>query len=332
MSGDRSPHLVSVDWGTTSLRCTLVGPDGAALQQTKAERGILKTDGQPFIDILHGEIRDFLAQFADGKRVPVIMSGMIGSRQGWHEAPYLRCPASPQDLARELFHVDTTGSPLAQCDVRIVPGMDITEDKASGALPDVMRGEETQVIGALLGAKLENGVFVLPGTHSKWVTVEAATIIGFRTFMTGEIYEALLRATILGHLAESADDDTDDGFTLGVRTAMSQADATGPGDLLNMIFSARSRVLHNELAGTAVRNYLSGLLIGAEIRSGVGVHAIGPTGASDQAFNAHIIGDDTLQKRYMQAASIMGGSLQPTIGDPVSRAHLAIAEFAGMLG
>lgn len=332
MSTDPSPHLVSVDWGTTSLRCTLVAADGTALRQTKAERGILKTDGRAFADILHDEIQHFLAHFSADKSVPVILSGMIGSRQGWHEAPYLRCPASPQDLARELLRVDTAHSPLARCDVRIVPGMDVVEDKASGALPDVMRGEETQVLGALLGAKLDDGVFVLPGTHSKWVTVEAGTITGFRTFMTGEIYEALLRATILGHLAESADDESDDGFAFGVRTAASVADTAGPGDLLNMVFSARARVLHNELAGTAVRNYLSGLLIGSEIRSGAGVHSFAPAGSSEHSFTAYIIGDDALQKRYMQAASIMGGTIKPAIDSPVSRAHLAIAGFAGMLG
>lgn len=322
--------MISVDWGTTSLRCTLVGDNGVVLDQTKVERGILKTDGEPFSDILYAEIKTFLHRFGDGATVPVLMSGMIGSRQGWQEAAYLRCPASPQDLAQSLLRIGTANSPLAGCDVRIVPGMDITEDAESGALPDVMRGEETQVLGALLGAKLADGVFVLPGTHSKWVHVEAGTITRFRTFMTGEIYAALLSSTILGRLAES-DINDEDGFALGVDTAARVAHRASPGDLLNMVFTARSRVLHGELEETAVRSYLSGLLIGAEISSGAGMDHEASTNSTEHPFVVHIIGDDALQQRYMKAASRIGGTVTPAINNPVSIAHLAIARLAGIV-
>ena len=323
------PILVSVDWGTTSLRCALVASDGTTLEQTKAARGILHTNGQSFAAILLDAIGPFEQRFTDGESVPVLLSGMIGSRQGWHEAPYLRCPASPQDLARSLLRVDTKQTPLAGCDVRIVPGMDVTEQAAPDALPDVMRGEETQVLGALIGAELQDGVFVLPGTHSKWVTVEAGTIVGFRTFMTGEVYAALLNATILGQLAEG-DEHDDDSYALGVRTAARLADRAGPGELLNMIFTARSRVLHDELKDTAVPSYLSGLLIGAEIASGAGRSINTSRTSAGSAFTVCIIGDETLQKRYMQAASIMGGTINPAVDNPVAKAHLAIAGLAGM--
>jgi 2-dehydro-3-deoxygalactonokinase len=318
--------LISVDWGTTSLRCALVGCDGAVLDLVRAERGILKTGGQSFEAVLHDEIKAWLPRFAGGVTVPVIMSGMIGSRQGWQEAAYLRCPASPQRLAQNLTRIDTTCSALASCDVRIVPGMDISDSDDLGSLPDVMRGEETQVFGALIAAELNEGVFVLPGTHSKWVLVEDRKITEFRTFMTGEVYAALLESTILGRLAENELDD-DQGFALGVRTA-AQASGAGPGQLLNIIFTARSRVLHGELEEKAVRSYLSGLLIGAEILSGVESCFNAFEARQNDQISLHIIGDGALQERYLKAASLINFELKPAIDNPVPTAHLAIARLA----
>lgn len=327
---DTAPCLISVDWGTTSLRCKLVDGDGTVLEQTHAERGILRSDGQPFADILLEQISEQMAGFADGVTVPVVMSGMIGSRQGWQEATYLRCPASPYDLAQGLSVIDTSGSPLARCDVRIVPGMDIGDDPAHGLLPDVMRGEETQVLGALLGAGRTDGVFVLPGTHSKWVNVEAGAITRFRTFMTGEVYAALLDATILGRLVEG-EEDHEEGFARGIQTAASANTWAGPGHMLNLFFTARSRVLHGELDETAVRGYLSGLLIGAEIQSGAEIARAGSEAGDDQPIAITIIGEDALQLRYATAVSMLGGRSEPAVGDPVPLAHLAIARLAGLV-
>lgn len=327
---DATPCLVSVDWGTTSLRCKLVGRDGTVLEQAQAARGILRTDGQSFAEILMEQIEEYLARFADDVAVPVVMSGMIGSRQGWQEAAYLRCPASPHDLAQGLSSIDTTGSPLARCDVRIVPGMDIGDDPQQGTLPDVMRGEETQVLGALLRAGQTDGVFVLPGTHSKWVSVEAGAITRFRTFMTGEVYAALLDATILGRLVEGEEDD-EQVFARGVETAASADTWAGPGHMLNLFFTARSRVLHGELDETAVRGYLSGLLIGAEILGGATIAKAGARHGEDQPIAVTIIGEEALQRRYAKAVSILGGTSEPAVGDPVPLAHLAIARLAGLV-
>jgi 2-dehydro-3-deoxygalactonokinase len=320
------PMLISVDWGTTSLRCALVSGDGAVLDLKKTERGILKTDGRSFEAVLGGQITDWLPRFAGGTAVPVIMSGMIGSRQGWREAAYLGCPASPQSLAENLLRIDTSGTALGSCDIRIVPGMDISGQDELGNLPDVMRGEETQVFGALIAAGLSDGVFVLPGTHSKWVLVEGGKITEFRTFMTGEVYAALLEATILGRLAEDEMDD-ESGFALGVTTA-SHASSGGPGQLLNMVFTARSRVLHGELEEKAVRSYLSGLLIGAEILSGMDCRRNAFQVAHDDPVTLHIIGDGALQKRYIEAASLSNFELEPAVDNPVPIAHLAIARLA----
>jgi 2-dehydro-3-deoxygalactonokinase len=323
-----APLLISVDWGTTSLRCMLVDGDGAVLAHVKSDRGILKTGGQAFGDVLFGEIAPWLDRFPEGSRVPVLLSGMIGSRQGWQEATYLRCPASPHDLARNLMVIDTVDSPLSGCDVRIVPGMDIADPTNDSVLPDVMRGEETQVFGALLGAGLSDGVFVLPGTHSKWVLVEKGTIVKFHTFMTGELYAALLEATILGRLAEDGV-ESEEGFALGVDTATRTNDWAGPGQFLNMVFTARSRVLHGELEPSAVRGYLSGLLIGAEILSGLkaGIDAGGNCGQR----SAYVIGENVLRDRYEKAAAQLRVETRSVGENPVPIAHLAIARLAGLV-
>jgi len=324
-----SPALISVDWGTTSLRCMLVDRDGAVVDLVTAERGILKVGDQSFVAVLHEQIGDWLPRFPAGALIPTILSGMIGSRQGWQEAAYLRCPASPERLAENLMRIDTSDAALGSCDIRIVPGMDITVTGHLGRLPDVMRGEETQVFGALIAAGLNDGVFVLPGTHSKWVLVKDRKITEFRTFMTGEVYAALLESTILGRLA---DDDADDepGFALGVRTA-ADASGAGPGQLLNMVFTARSRVLHGELAEKAVRGYLSGLLIGAELLAGVDGYINASGEAQGEEVNLHVIGEGALQARYAEAGSLLNFKLKPTIENPVPTAHLAIARLAGIV-
>jgi 2-dehydro-3-deoxygalactonokinase len=323
-----SPLLISVDWGTTSLRCMLVDGNGAVLAHVKSDRGILKTDGQAFGDVLFSQIAPWLERFPAAARVSVLLSGMIGSRQGWREAAYLRCPASPQDLARNLLEIDTAGTQLSGCDVRIVPGMDIADPTDDRVLPDVMRGEETQVFGALLGAGLTDGVFVLPGTHSKWVLVEQGTIAKFHTFMTGEVYAALLDGTIIGRLAED-DVESDEGFALGVETATRANDWAGPGQLLNMVFTARSRVLHGELEPSAVRGYLSGMLIGAEILSGSKAGMV--VSGERQARSAYVIGEDVLRDRYEKAARLLGVETKTATENPVPVAHLAIARLAGLV-
>lgn len=300
----------------------LVDGDGAVLEHVKSEQGILNTGERSFDEVLSGEIAPWLARFPDGARVPVLMSGMIGSRQGWQEATYLRCPASPQDLARNLLVVRTVDTPLAGCDVRIVPGMDVVGTADYREFPDVMRGEETQVFGALLDAGINDGVFVLPGTHSKWVCVTNGTIAKFQTYMTGEIFAALLDATILGKLADG-DAESEAGFALGVETARGADAWAGPGQLLNMAFTARSRVLHGEMEPGAVRSYLSGLLIGAEFKSGISLGS-GAHGVPQAVF---VIGEDALCGRYEQAARLLGVETNVAVHNPVPIAHLAIARL-----
>jgi len=329
------PVLISIDWGTTSLRCWLVGRDGAVLDVVSAQRGILKTDGVAFGDILHEQIEPWLKLFRSGAAVPVIMSGMIGSQQGWREAPYVDAMVvgamvRAEDLSSKLVDIGDPG-PLGEAvDIRIVPGLAIAGNDELGQLPDVMRGEETQVLGALMREKVDAGVVVLQGTHSKWVTVSNNEIAGFDTYMTGEIYAALLDGTILGRLADGDKYDRA-AFELGVGSARAaQDDGSAPGDFLRIVFSARTRVLVGGLPPDAVRSYFSGLLIGAEIASAL-VRCKGSAKQRRVPAFGYVLADEPLVSRYTVAAALLDFELRPAPPHPVPTAHLAIARLAGMV-
>lgn len=327
---DTAPLLISVDWGTTSLRCFLVGTGSQMLERVKSERGILKTDGVPFPEVLHGEIKPWLERFPDGKAVPVIMSGMIGSKQGWQEAAYLGQSATARALAGNLLRIDTAGGPLQRCDVRVVPGMSIQEIDELHQLPDVMRGEETQVLGEMITSSFSDGMVVLPGTHSKWVLVLDQEIEEFRTYMTGEIFSALMNSTILGRLAEG-DKYHKRSFDLGAVTALNAHDfGRSVGDFLGMVFSARSRVLIGKLKPRGVHSYLSGFLIGAEIASALTTFEVVFDGEGKEQ-EIRIIADEPLRSRYIEAAALAGVEIKPASENPVPAAHLAIARMAGIV-
>ena len=202
------PAAICVDWGTTSFRAYLANTDGTIADRVESGPGILA--------IAEGGHEAALAAAVGGWRdragsIPILMSGMIGSRQGWIEAPYARCPAGIAEIAAAMVTVETA----RLGPVGLVPG--VCGFAADGA-PDVMRGEETQILGALAGLGRAEASFVLPGTHSKWARVEAGRIVGFATYMTGEAFAALKGHTILGRLMEGAEPDAA-GFADGVRAA-----------------------------------------------------------------------------------------------------------------
>jgi 2-dehydro-3-deoxygalactonokinase len=219
---------------------------------------------------------------------PIVMSGMIGSRQGWVEAPYAKALATLEAVARDMVAID--GGPVLG-EVLVVPGI-VTETR-SGA-PDVMRGEETQIFGALGGVSGGQHLFVLPGTHSKWVDVRDAAIASFATYMSGEIFAALSSHTILGRLMTDAGDEDAAGFDDGVRAGAMDGHV---GELLNRVFWARTHGLVSGWSGMRLKSYLSGLLIGAELKAASG--RAGGIGAFT------IIGSDELSARYLAAARIL---------------------------
>jgi 2-dehydro-3-deoxygalactonokinase len=241
-----APRLIAVDWGTSRLRAMLVSAEGAILDQTSADEGIMAVPPGGFPAVL----RRIIAPWLDRRgRLPVMMAGMVGSRNGWIEAPYAACPASLGDLAHRVVEVPFDGA-----DVRLVPGLARRDPDGT---PDVMRGEETKVAGV----GLANGTIVTPGTHSKWISIRNGGIDAFASFMTGDFYAALIGHTIIGRLAEEPEDSA--GFEKGLAAARRK------GGLTHQAFAARTSVLLGDMPGNRVGPYLSGLLIGSEIVNGL---------------------------------------------------------------
>jgi 2-dehydro-3-deoxygalactonokinase len=273
MSERSAIALVGVDWGSTNLRAFALGADGAVLDRRTDDRGAPRRSPRRFAAVLDEVLGDWRADGA-----PVLVCGMAGARGGWVEAPYVETPAALADLTARL----TVAAP----GVRIVPGVCKREN---GRLIDVMRGEETQVLGALT-----DGVAVCPGTHSKWVRVEGGRIIDLRTVMTGELFAVLRAHSILGRsMTEGPFDPA--AFDEGVDRGLDDP------DLSAALFSVRTAGLDGRLAPSAAPDYLSGLLIGAEI-AGAGGGFAGPV---------HLIGAPALNDRYGRALARAGHASTP---------------------
>lgn len=262
--------IIAVDWGTSALRAALVEGDGRVVRRAESVHGIMNVPGGDFA-------RALAALVADWPRMPVFAAGMIGSRQGWREVSYLPCPAGLDEIA--------SGVAEAAPGVFIVPGLECVG--ADGA-PDVMRGEETQA----LGAGIDDGIVVLPGTHSKWVRLERGRIVSFATFMTGEVFALLSQHSILARLMESEVHD-EAAFERGL--ARGRADGSA---LLHDLFSVRTLGLFGVIPPSGLRSYLSGMVIGNEIAA-----AMRHGGEAPRA----IVGAPVLAARY-QSALAAGGS------------------------
>lgn len=269
--------LVAVDWGTSSLRAALLDDGGRVLEERSAARGILTVDPGGFPAVLQSLCGDWRK---DGSRT--LISGMAGSRQGWVEAPYCPCPAGALELASRLTWVEPGRT-------AIVPGLSCEHD----GVPDVMRGEETQVLGALAILGRDDATLVLPGTHSKWVQVRERRITAFRTFMTGELYGLLRTHSILARTLPAEDGPLDEAaFLQGVALAGTA------GSLLSTAFSTRALALFDRLPALAMPSYLSGLVIGEELRAQ----------GADAPAEVVIVGAPALQARYALALRARGGS------------------------
>jgi 2-dehydro-3-deoxygalactonokinase len=270
--------MIGVDWGTTNFRAFRITPAGTIRDRRTALRGLVNVPNNRFSDTLREEIGPWLAVGENH----VLLSGMIGSRQGWKEAPYLPCPAGAPEIAAALVGIE-----FDWAQVKLVPGLSSTDE---AGVAEVMRGEETQVFG-VLDAMGGDGLACLPGTHSKWVRVEDRRITGFTTHMTGEAFGALRGYTILGRMMREGPSDGAP-FDAGVRRA------GDPGGLLHHIFGARAEVLAGRLAETEAAAYLSGILIGHEVSAAL---------AGRQGEVVHVIGAAELTALYARAISAHGG-------------------------
>jgi 2-dehydro-3-deoxygalactonokinase len=239
--------VIAVDWGTTTFRAYRLAPAGSIVEKRSAELGILAVQGHKFAEALESQIGDWL----DADSGPVVMCGMIGSRQGWKEAPYAQCPAGAKEIAACMVEVHWGSSRSAW----IVPGLRCRDRQG---VPDVMRGEETQILGALDDVLEHSARICLPGTHSKWVQLEGGRMTRFATHMTGEVFAVLKAHSILGRMMTAADFDPV-AFQSGVLRARE------PGGLLHHLFGVRSRGLIGDLTDDDSAAYLSGVLIGHEL-------------------------------------------------------------------
>lgn len=275
--------MIAVDWGSTSLRAYRLDGSGAVLAQRRAEIGALSCHGR-FAETLAHHIHDW-----DDRSI--MMCGMVGGRGGWHEVPYVPCPAGVHEIAASVVAVQAgTAEPderfLAGRDVRIVPGM----IDRNNSVPDVMRGEETQIVGLL--DTLDAGIqtLCLPGTHSKWVCVRDREIISIHTAMTGEAYALFRTHSVLAKLM-SADDQPLDRAAFGAGLQRSAE----PGGLLHHLFGVRTAGLLGKLSTTQSPSYLSGLLIGHEIRA-----------QNPRPARVHLVGNDRLLTVYAHALGEFG--------------------------
>jgi 2-dehydro-3-deoxygalactonokinase len=278
--------LIAVDWGTSRLRATLVNSGGETIAEGESDEGIGR------IDRAHDAV---LARLVVAwPRVPAIVAGMAGSRQGWREAPYVPCPATPTTLAENLLRLETDDGRA----IAIVPGLMLRTAERDG---DVMRGEETQIVGLIGQHPSFNGTVVLPGTHSKWVRVTDDTIVDFQTFLSGEMFDLLVRHSLLRHsVAEDGYDlVASPAFTLGVERIAKEG-----LPFLAAIFSVRARQLLDDVDPRDNRAYLSGLVIGGEIAA---ARAMGHFLSNETIC---IVGTEALANAYRQAFALLGQDVE----------------------
>jgi 2-dehydro-3-deoxygalactonokinase len=238
--------LIGVDWGTTNRRAWAFAGDGRIVGERADGEGLLSVPKGGFPRSFAELIKEWRAR---DERIPVLMCGMVGSKLGWIEAPYVRLPVDVDEFARELREVPDAGATW------IVPGA----CDEQGAEPDVMRGEECQILGTVLKCEIADAVFLLPGTHSKWAIVEARRLVRFRTYMTGEVFSLLRASGTIAQLIEPGDNDQS-AFADGIARSQSE-----DSSLLHAIFGTRTLALFGRLPRRALASYLSGLLIGAEL-------------------------------------------------------------------
>lgn len=266
--------LIAIDWGTSSLRGARLGESGQVLESREFPRGILTVPTGQFEAVFQELFGDWMQQ----PHALCLISGMAGSRQGWQEAPYCPCPAGFAELGKHLLW-------LQPGRIALVPGLSCLGADALHT-PDVMRGEEVQIFGALQLAGRDSATLVLPGTHSKWVQVQGGRVTQFQTFMTGEVFALMSQHSILGKTLDLQGAFDEAAFLQGIDQSQ-QA-----GSVLHHLFAVRTLGLFERLSPTQLPSYLSGLLIGEELRA---------QAVSNDAAPLILIGSVALTLRYTLA-------------------------------
>jgi 2-dehydro-3-deoxygalactonokinase len=289
--------MIAVNWGTSNFRAYKVDAQGHVEAEKSSGRGAVTVSTGGFQDALVAEILDWM----DMRDNRVLMCGMVGARRGWKEASYLQVPASFDQVVQGVIKLEVEG-----LDARIVPGLIGTD---SYGVPDVMRGEETEILGC--ATEVGNNVhFCLPGTHTKWVRMDNGRIGPFLTSMTGDLFKAIRANTILRSCTQHEPNDGN-AFLLGV------ARAGQGGELGHQLFGVRTLVLTGKMSDTSASSYLSGLLIGSEVRE-----------MARMDDEVHLIGDAALCALYQKALREFG--LNSTI-EPEGAALRGLLRIAGGL-
>ena len=300
---------VGYEAATPPFRAYLMSPSSEILDQVASSDGI----GSVAPGTYPATLKRLTGRWLDARAgPPIIASGMVGSRHGWREAPYVPCPAGPRDVAAHLAEVEADGRRVV-----LAPGLSYLDESGQ---PDVMRGEETEIFGvADVGARL----IVLPGSHSKWAKVNGDRVVAFKTFVTGELFAALRDHTVAGAFARAAPAKSPgEAFALGVRRGAAAVACEGKSGVIGLLFGARSLPLTGGLAEDDAGEYLSGLLIGAEI------------GEARRFFpgeEPHVAGAEALVERYLAAFEALGVPARAAPMRAAARGLFRIARDGGLL-
>jgi 2-dehydro-3-deoxygalactonokinase len=295
--------VAAVDWGTTSFRVWLLNAQGEAIAESRSDEGLLKAAETGFGKILEDHLRNLGAD----SELPVIVCGMAGSRQGWMEAPYTSCPAKLLDIP-----INAVAMPGTTRQIRILPG--IAQRRADD--PDVMRGEETQLLG--LGEKLDKGsrLVCMPGTHCKWVVTEDGKVERFATWTTGELFNLMSTASILRHSIDGKSAKVSPGdpvFHDWAKRGLAEPEAT-----FRHFFTIRAATLLGNLETIHAAAALSGLLIGSEIASAL-------SWSGDERLPIILVASGNLSDLYSQVLAQAGMEANVEDADAAVRAGLFLA-------
>ena len=291
-TGMWSKGYIAVDWGTTNRRAYRVpvvgGAHDAEFEDGKGITGVAKGGFPEAV----AEIRERLGDY------PLLMAGMVGSNRGWVEAPYVACPAGADAVAAGLVE-------LADERAAIVPGLSFSDEHRA----DVMRGEEVQLFGAVAAGLIEaDGTVCHPGTHNKWAELRGGTVTAFRTVMTGEMFNLLKEQSILSQWL-GGDVTAGPAFRRGVRRGMDGAALTAE------LFSVRAGVLLGKLAAEDAADFTSGLLIGADVATGLG--------SSEPVGELVVMGRPELTRLYVAALAEAGREAREVDGEQAFLAGIA---------
>ncbi|MDE2377473.1 2-dehydro-3-deoxygalactonokinase [Bradyrhizobium sp.] len=299
----REAAHVAVDWGTSSFRLWLIDRAGGVLAERRSDEGMTVAANSGFDAVLQSHL-DAVHAVPD---LPVLICGMAGARQGWVEAGYVDTPARLAAILERTVRV-----PGQSRDIRILPGIAQRDESA----PDVMRGEETQLLGAFGVDPADDALVCMPGTHSKWVTVRRGGIARFATFMTGELFGAVAQHTILSHALAGADDAED----VAAFTAAVVAAREDPARAANLLFQVRSRQLLFGGRPEAARETISGTLIGMELAAELAAKA--------RDVRITLIASGRLARLYGLAFGALSVPVSPIDADVSVRRGLATAADA----